>query len=115
MVNMQMHSGALCHMEMNFAADDHSSDSWSFYVKVIGTRGATRYSYNDWVVNSPAAVHSHSYEPYPHTILETDRHFIQQVMAKGEPPLSSLQDAITCQRIIEAAETSADNGIHVTL
>lgn len=34
MVNMQMESGALCHMEMSFAADDHSSDSWSFYIKV---------------------------------------------------------------------------------
>ena len=39
MISMQMASGALCHLEMNFAADDHSSDAWSFYVKLIGTKG----------------------------------------------------------------------------
>lgn len=82
---------------------------------MVGTKGATRYSYNDWVVNAPAVVHSHSYEPYPHTILELDRHFIEQVMAKGEKPLSSLDDAIMSQRIIEAAEASSTKAIHIEL
>jgi len=100
---------------MNFSADDHSSDPWSFYIKLIGTKGSTRYSYNDWVVNAPALVHSHSYEPYPHTILETDRHFIEQVIGKGEEPLSNLEDAILSQRILDAAQRSADDGLHVRL
>jgi hypothetical protein len=91
---MQASSGAIVHLGMNFASDDHSSDAWSFYCKVIGSKGATRYSYNDWVVNEPEMVHSHVYEPYPHTIYATDEHFINEVIIKGKEPLSSIADAV---------------------
>lgn len=62
-ITFQMDTGALAHLQLNFASDDHSSDAWSFYVKVIGSKGSTRYSYNDWVVNAKTMVHSHTYEP----------------------------------------------------
>eukprot|EP00911_Craspedida_sp_UC1_P002640 UC1_evm3s1944 len=52
LITAQMDTGAMLHMQMNFASDDHASDSWSFYVKVIGSKGATRYAYNDWVINA---------------------------------------------------------------
>lgn len=29
-----------------------SSDPWSFYIKVLGTKGSARYSYNDWMVGN---------------------------------------------------------------
>lgn len=63
LANVRMKSGALAHLEANFAADDHGSDPWSVYVKVIGTKGSARYSYNDWVINAPLAgsAHSHTY------------------------------------------------------
>jgi len=60
-------------------------------------------------------VHSHTYEPYPHTILETDRHFIEQVIGHGTPPLSTMQDAITAQKILDAAQRSIDENTHITL
>jgi predicted dehydrogenase len=115
LVNMRMASGALVHMQANFGADDHSSDPWSFYVKVIGTKGAARYSYNDWVVNQKHVVHSHTYVPYPHTIHAEDRHFIEQVLGHGSPPLSSIDDAITALHIIEAVELSIKESRAVAL
>ena len=39
---------------------DHSSDAFSFYVKAIGTGGAARYSYNDWV-SSPRCPPRHTF------------------------------------------------------
>jgi predicted dehydrogenase len=108
-------SGAIVHLQLNFASDDHSSDAWSFYVKVIGSRGATRYSYNDWVQNARTMVHSHTYEPYPHTITATDEHFVERVIQRGEQPLSTLDHAITAQKLLDAAEQSWTERRHITI
>ena len=41
-----------------------------------GTKGSARYSYNDWMENTPHIVHSHTYAPYPYTVRELDRFFV---------------------------------------
>ena len=53
--------------------------------------------------------------PYPESIKNTATHFINRVVRNDEEPLSSLQDAITCQKIIEACGLSVGKGIHVNL
>jgi predicted dehydrogenase len=113
MANMKMQNGTLSHLCASFANDDHSGDAWTCMIKVIGTKGSTRYSYRDWVINERNGAHSQTYHCYPETIKNTATHFIDNVLRKGEEPLSSLEDAITCQRIIEACERSAEEGIHV--
>jgi predicted dehydrogenase len=113
MANMKMQNGTLSHLCASFANDDHSGDAWTCMIKVIGTKGSTRYSYRDWVINERNGAHSQTYYCYPETIKNTATHFIDNVLRKGEEPLSSLQDAITCQRIIEACERSVEEGIHV--
>ena len=65
MVTMKMKNHALSHLCASFASDDHAGDPWTFMIKVIGTKGATRYSYRDWVENTPAVVHSQTYSAYP--------------------------------------------------
>lgn len=113
--SLQFESGAIAHLSANFAADDHAGDPWTCVIKVIGTKGATRFSYRDWVENAPAVVHSHTFSCYPFSIRNVGKHFIERVIRAGEPPLSSIADAATCQRIIEACERSADDGVHVSL
>ena len=61
MVTMKMKNQALSHLCASFASDDHAGDPWTFMIKLIGTKGATRYSYRDWVENTPAVVHSQTY------------------------------------------------------
>ncbi|WP_297695049.1 Gfo/Idh/MocA family oxidoreductase, partial [uncultured Eudoraea sp.] len=51
MANIQMESGVLSHLSASFANDDHAGDPWTCIIKVIGTKGSTRYSYRDWVIN----------------------------------------------------------------
>jgi predicted dehydrogenase len=115
MVTMKMKSGALSHLCASFAADDHAGDPWTFLVRVIGTKGATRFSYRDWVENKPAVVHSQTYSAYPYSIRNTVSYFINHCIRHGEAPLSSIDDAITCQRIIEACEASVAEERHIHL
>ncbi|SHJ15723.1 Predicted dehydrogenase [Arenibacter nanhaiticus] len=113
MVNIKMENGALSHLSASFANDDHAGDPWSCIIKVIGTKGSTRYSYRDWVINDRNGAHSQTYYAYPESIKNTTTHFINKVIREGGQPLSSLEDAINCQKIIEACELSVADEVHV--
>ena len=115
MVTMKMKNQALSHLCSSFASDDHAGDPWTFMIKLIGTKGATRYSYRDWVENTPAVVHSQTYSAYPYTIRETGKHFLERVIGHGEEPLSTLDDAITCMKMIEACELSVSEDRHIRI
>jgi predicted dehydrogenase len=114
MANIQMQNGTLSHLCASFANDDHAGDPWTCIIKVIGTKGSTRYSYRDFVINDRNGAHSQTYQNYPESIKNTTAYFINRVLLNGEEPLSTLQDAITCQKIIEGCELSVEKGIHVT-
>src|SRR5262245_25813853 len=106
MVQMRLANGALAHFCASFAADDHAADPWTVMVKIIGTAGSTRYSYRDHVEIKPGLVHSQTYTAYQGSITNEVRHFLVDCLRMGEKPLSTLQDAVTAQRMIEACEES---------
>ncbi len=106
MVQMRLENGALAHFCASFAADDHAGDPWTVMVKVIGTGGSTRYSYRDHVEIKPGLVHSQTYTAYAGSIGNEVRHFLIDCLRTGQVPLSTLDDAITAQRMIEAVEKS---------
>ncbi len=108
-VNLTMQNGALAHLCASFAADDHSADPWTMMVKVIGTAGSTRYSYRDWVEIKPAAAHSQTYTAYRGSIIHEVEHFAQ-VCRGHATPLSTLDDALGAQQIIESVEESIETG-----
>jgi len=115
MATIKMQNGTLSHLCASFANDDHAGDPWTCIIKVIGTKGSTRYSYRDFVINNRNGAHSQTYQCYPESIKNTATHFINKVIRENEKPLSSIQDAITCQQIIEACELSVKEGIHVNV
>jgi predicted dehydrogenase len=115
MVQMRLGNGALAHFCASFAADDHAADPWTVMVKVIGTAGSTRYSYRDHVEIKPGLVHSQTYTAYQGSITNEVKYFLIDCLRLGEAPLSTLQDAATAQRMIEAAETSIRDSAVVRL
>ena len=115
MVQMRLANGALAHFCASFAADDHSADPWTVTVKVIGTGGSTRYSYRDHVEVKPGSAHSQTYTAYQGSVINEVRHFLVDCLRHGAAPLSTLEDAITAQRMIEAAEESIRAGTVVRL
>lgn len=106
MVQMRLANGALAHFCASFAADDHAADPWTVMVKVIGTAGSTRYSYRDHVEIKPGLVHSQTYTAYQGSITNEVKFFLVDCLRLGAQPLSTLEDAITAQKMIEAAEKS---------
>ena len=106
MVQMRLANGALAHFCASFAADDHAADPWTVMVKVIGTAGSTRYSYRDHVEIKPGSIHSQTYTAYAGSVMNEVRHFLVDCLRHGAEPLSTLEDAIVAQRMIEAAEES---------
>ena len=75
-------------------------------VKVIGTAGSTRYSYRDHVEIKPGLVHSQTYTAYQGSITNEVRHFLIDCLRMGAEAAQTLDDAITAQKMIEAAEES---------
>jgi predicted dehydrogenase len=115
MVQLEMENGALAHLCASFAADDHAADPWTVMVKVIGTGGSTRYSYRDHVEIKPGLVHSQTYTAYAGSVMNEVRYFVENCVRRGEPPLSTMADAVTAQKMIEACEKSIREGVMVTL
>lgn len=109
MVQMRLANGALAHFCASFAADDHAADPWTVMVKVIGTAGSTRYSYRDHVEIKPGLVHSQTYTAYQGSVMNEVKYFLVDCLRLGAKPLSTLDDAVTAQRMIEAAEESIRN------
>ena len=106
MVQMRLKNGALAHFCASFAADDHAADPWTVVVKVIGTGGSTRYSYRDHVEVRPGSIHSQTYTAYAGSVRNEVRHFLVDCLRHGAAPLSTMADAVTAQKVIEAAERS---------
>ncbi len=105
MVLLDLENGGIGHLCASFAADDLSADPWTFMVKVIGTEGTTRYTYQDWVEAKRGISHSRLYTAYQGTITNEDRYFVN-VCLKGGQPLSTMDDAIWSQKTVEAVELS---------
>ena len=114
MVIMEMENGALAHLCASFAADDLSTNPWTFTIKVIGTAGSTSYTYSDWVEARKGVSHTRTYTALQSTFDNEVRQFLDNVLHGGEPP-STLRDAVLAQRMIEAIETSITEGRAVTL
>ncbi|PKP61501.1 oxidoreductase [Candidatus Atribacteria bacterium HGW-Atribacteria-1] len=107
LANIKMQSGALGHIAASFAADDSSSDPWTFLIKVIGTEGSARYTYQDWVEASRDAYHTHTYIAYQGSVNNEVQHFIN-ICQFGGDPLSTINDAFIAQRTLEAIEASIE-------
>lgn len=114
-VTLQFKAGALGHLQASFANDDHTSAPWSFMVKVLGTKGGCNYNYNDFVVNAKHIVHSHTYAAYPYAVETESDFFTDDVLRQGKRAKSTMDNAIMCQKIIEASELSVAERRHVDL
>jgi predicted dehydrogenase len=114
MVNLKLENNALAHLEVSFAADDLSADPWTLLIKVLGTEGSARYSWQDWVLAKKGITHSRVYVAYPGGILNEDNHFID-ICLNGGKPLSTIDDAIKAQMIMDAVELSIENNSGVDI
>lgn len=107
---LEMESGALVNLFASFACNDETSQPWSFNIKVLGTNGGVHYNWRDAVFFRKLGTLPWAFVPYEESYTHEDRFFIERCLARGEAPLSSMEDAAVAQEIIEAAEESVRSG-----
>jgi predicted dehydrogenase len=114
LVVCKLPAGGLATLFASFSVDDLTCDPWTVKYKVIGTRGSASHTWSlSRLSDRPQPVWD--LPAYWETFQEEDRYFIEECVIGGKKPLSSMQDALTCLEILEAAEQSIQSGAVRTL
>jgi len=108
MVNAMYSSGALANLFVSWAVEDETSDPWTFKVKVLGTAGGFHFSRRDVV--SVKGEGSREYPLYQEMFDREVDYFVNECILRGSKPLSSLREAELALHILNAVETSLENG-----
>ncbi len=113
-INCDMPSGAIANLWASFASNDPTSDPWHVHYKVLGTRGGTSYSWNEAQYEDDGGP-GFGMPGYVDSFRHEVDYFVNQCVLGGQPPLSSMQDALDALRIVEAAERANAAGAAVTV
>lgn len=105
-ITCAMPGGVIANLWCSFSGRDLTNDPWNVVYKVLGTKGGVCYSWNEaqFEDDTGPGFGLPGYEDGFHG--EVD-HFINRCLRQGEPPLSTIDDAIDALQIIEAAERAA--------
>ena len=117
MIVCEFPGGAIANLWGCFAANDPTSDPWTMVYKVLGTEGGVSFSWNEGSTNlapftdlGPTNGLGWDKPTYPDSFGHAWAHLLNRCLKKGEPPLSTLDDAFDTLRIVEAVERSAEEG-----
>lgn len=103
----KMPNGAMANLWCSFAFDDPTSDPWMALYKVIGSKGGTCYTWSDAQLKDDSGP-LRGVPCYEDGFLGEVDHFINRCIIAGEPPLSTIDDAIDALKIIQTAERAID-------
>ncbi len=112
MIVCQMPNGVIANLWCSFAAKDLTSDPWTVVYKVLGTEGGLSYSWNEAQYEDDRGP-GWGLPCYVESFRNEVDYFINRCVLGGEPPLSTLADALDSLRIIEAAERASSNKAQV--
>lgn len=113
MITCGMADGTIANLWCSFAANDPSNDPWSVIYKILGTKGAVNYSWNEAQFQDDGGP-AWGMACYEEGFVAEIEHFVTACILAGKPPLSTLDDAADALSIIEAAEHSSRNGATFT-
>jgi predicted dehydrogenase len=110
LIILQMEDGSIAQLFATFAADDPTSNPWTFMFKVLGTQGGVSYSWRDAMFQRPLGTLGMAIAPYEESFRYEVEHFIERCIGRGEAPLSTITDAMHTQRLLELAAASVTSG-----
>lgn len=105
MITCEMPDGAIANLWASFAADDPTSDPWTVMYKILGSKGGVGYTWNDAHFDDQGGP-AYGIPNYIDSFANEQAHFVEQCIARGVAPLSTLEDTKDAMQIIEAAEAS---------
>lgn len=108
MITCEMPDGALANLWCSFAANDPTNDPWTVIYKILGTKGAVNYSWNEAQFEDHGGP-AWGMPCYEEGFIEEIEYFVAHCILEGKSPLSTLDDAADALSILEAAERSAQS------
>jgi predicted dehydrogenase len=104
--------GLHVHHFASWAVTDDASDPWTAMVKVLGTLGSGSFSWRTSVVHAPSGLLTVGYPAFEDSFGDEQRAF-REAIENDKPVLSPLEDALTCARVLVAAERAAAEGVGI--
>jgi predicted dehydrogenase len=108
MLSCTYRDGTIGNVWGSFAADDRSRDPWTVTFKAIGADGTASHSW-DQIKWEGEHLPGWDDAAYTDSFLFAQRHFVR-LCAGGPPPLSTMDDALACADILDAARASLATG-----
>jgi predicted dehydrogenase len=99
--------GSTASLFATFAADDQSTDPWTFMVKVIGTTGSASLSWRGVVTDSRRTPWFAFDTPIYQETYPREAEAFRDAITVGAAPVSRLEDAAMAARIVAAAYEAA--------
>jgi predicted dehydrogenase len=115
MLTLVMPDGSISNLFASFAVTDHSTNPWSFIVKILGTQGSAQLSWQDMVLDRALGTLSRSYVRYEETYEHEIQYFINECVLEGKSPLSTLTDAYKILEMVIQAENDAQEKKGISL
>lgn len=112
-VNVEFADGKVAQLFVSWANQDETSDPWTFKLKVWGTEGGMHFSRRDLVCGTREKMRD--YPLYLEMFEQETAYFVNNCIINGEPPLSSMSDALNTMIIASAIRRSFMNRTVETL
>ncbi|WP_134701264.1 Gfo/Idh/MocA family protein [Ammoniphilus sp. YIM 78166] len=109
-VTLEMPNGAMISLFAGIRTNDLTSQPGPFMVKILGTEGGGSHSWREGVNTKQVGTHPETWIPYDESYeLETD-HLVNKVLLGHQKPLSTIEDAVDAQILLDAIKQSVESG-----
>lgn len=111
-VNMKYEKGTLGQIALSWAADDVSSNPWTFFMKIVGKNGSMVFSRRNYSLGVEGGIDQPLYQEMFDQQL---RYFVTKCITQKQQPLSTLEDALWVCRLHNAIIQSSADGKAIKL
>ncbi len=115
MINLAFAGGVLGHIFLSWAAEDETSDPWTFKVKLWAADGGLHFSRRDAVSAVRDGRPPWHYPMYDEMFQREVHWLVTRCLRDGAEPLSTMADAAEATRMLEAVKASLARGAVVSL
>jgi len=113
-VTLNYSDGVIANLWASWATHDVAREPWMCTIKAFGSEGSGVASWDN-VKNHDLTQPGWDDSAYWDSFYYIQRYFFEEVLERGEPPLSTLGDALTSRAILDAATQSLQRSAWVEL
>lgn len=89
-VMLEYEQGTIVQIFVTWAAEDYSSEPWTFKIKILGNKGSMNFSRRDFIEKTDTGYEQSLYQEM---FNEEMKWFVERCILQGEQPISTMEDA----------------------